>query len=401
MGELRVTKRGKAWQWSFEGAKVAGKRKVISKSGYRTKAECVAAGTQAKAEYDGTGSYRKSSGISVADYLDRWMEEYVKNNATTQSQRQYDVVLRNAVLPYLGQMKLQSVEPETLARWMNDLKKAGKSVKYIRSAHGILNGALRYAVYPCKLLKENPCTYARPPKLVVDPERAERNEYVCTKEDIRRIFEFLGPDSPYYLPIVTGFYCGTRVGESYGIDLSRDVDFDNHVLHIRRQLLRTKNGWKYDYPKRMSVRKIVMIPEYEEILKKEILKRKKNMLNYGPLFVHTYYTADGSIVSGTADQGIQGTEVMPICARECGRIRYSTDMINCVKKIRKELGLKYFHTHSLRHTHGTILAENGVQPKAVMERLGHKNLSTTVQAYIFATDKMQQNAADVFAAAVS
>ena len=37
MGELRTRKRGKTWEWSFEGAKIGGKRNPISKGGYRTK----------------------------------------------------------------------------------------------------------------------------------------------------------------------------------------------------------------------------------------------------------------------------------------------------------------------------------------------------------------------------
>ena len=54
MGELRTRKRGKYWEYSFEGAKINGKRNPISKSGFRTKADAIAAGTQAKAEYDNT-----------------------------------------------------------------------------------------------------------------------------------------------------------------------------------------------------------------------------------------------------------------------------------------------------------------------------------------------------------
>lgn len=45
-----------------------------------------------------------------------------------------------------------------------------------------------------------------------------------------------------------------------------------------------------------------------------------------------------------------------------------------------------------RHTHGTVLAENGVNPKTVMERLGHKDIKTTLQTYTFNTDLMQQSA---------
>ena len=37
MSEITVRKRGKYWEYSFEGAKIKGKRKRISKSGFRTK----------------------------------------------------------------------------------------------------------------------------------------------------------------------------------------------------------------------------------------------------------------------------------------------------------------------------------------------------------------------------
>ena len=55
MGELRTRKRGSTWQYSFEAARVNGKRKSISKSGFRTKADAVKAGTQAMNEYNLSG----------------------------------------------------------------------------------------------------------------------------------------------------------------------------------------------------------------------------------------------------------------------------------------------------------------------------------------------------------
>ena len=61
-----------------------------------------------------------------------------------------------------------------------------------------------------------------------------------------------------------------------------------------------------------------------------------------------------------------------------------------------ELGNHLFHAHCLRHTHGTILAEGGVNPKTVMERLGHKDITTTLQTYTFNTESMQQFAVEVF-----
>ena len=72
----------------------------------------------------------------------------------------------------------------------------------------------------------------------------------------------------------------------------------------------------------------------------------------------------------------------------------------CARVIHWELENHLFHSHCLRHTHGTILAENGVNPKTVMERLGHKDIKTTLQTYTFNTELMQQTAADIFENAV-
>ena len=44
---------------------------------------------------------------------------------------------------------------------------------------------------------------------------------------------------------------------------------------------------------------------------------------------------------------------------------------------------------------------NGVNPKTVMERLGHKNIETTLQTYTFNTEVMQQTAVDVFEKALA
>lgn len=65
-----------------------------------------------------------------------------------------------------------------------------------------------------------------------------------------------------------------------------------------------------------------------------------------------------------------------------------------------EFSLASFHNHSLRHTHGTILAEHGANPKTVMERLGHKDISTTMNRYIFNTEKMRADAIAIFEDAI-
>ncbi|MGN0133200.1 MAG: tyrosine-type recombinase/integrase, partial [Anaerotignum sp.] len=69
--------------------------------------------------------------------------------------------------------------------------------------------------------------------------------------------------------------------------------------------------------------------------------------------------------------------------------------VYCQKIIRQELGIN-FDYHSLRHTHATKLIEAGANVKAVQQRLGHKNIETTMNTYVHHTDAMAQETADLF-----
>ena len=91
---------------------------------------------------------------------------------------------------------------------------------------------------------------------------------------------------------------------------------------------------------------------------------------------------------------------MPLSVRENGELMTAESFKYCARVVHYELENPLFHYHSLRHTHGTILAENGAQPKTVMERLGHKDLKTTMEKYVFNTDKMKDDAVQIFLQAI-
>lgn len=401
MGELRVRKRGKKWEWSFEGARIEGKRQPISKSGYRTKADAIAAGTQAKAEYDNAGRAFKISEVSVADYLDYWYENYVLQDLSYRTQLDYKRKIELHMKPALGKYRLASLEPDIIQKWINSKKDQGYSKSMVKNTLSCLSGALNYAVYPCKYIQNNPCMYVKIPKIKTDVEKKAHTEYICIPEDYQAILARFPKGSNFFLPIVTGYHCGTRIGETYAIDLLSDVDFENSILHIRHQLQKEHGVWVYQLPKYESVRSIKIDPYYLGLLKEELHNRKINMLKYGQYYTKTYLLPDGSIHQATADIQLPYREISPLSIRENGKLMTPESFKYCARIVHNELGNPLFHSHSLRHTHGTILAENGAQPKAVMERLGHKDLKTTMERYIFNTEKMQNNAVDIFVRATS
>ncbi|WP_232365231.1 tyrosine-type recombinase/integrase [Lentilactobacillus fungorum] len=64
-------------------------------------------------------------------------------------------------------------------------------------------------------------------------------------------------------------------------------------------------------------------------------------------------------------------------------------------EIQKKLGFP-FSFHSLRHTHATMLLENGAKMKEVRHRLGHAKITTTMDTYSHVTRKMQNQTVNIF-----
>lgn len=58
-------------------------------------------------------------------------------------------------------------------------------------------------------------------------------------------------------------------------------------------------------------------------------------------------------------------------------------------------GVPRIRIHDLRHTHATLLLEQGVHPKVVQERLGHASYAITMDLYSHVSVKLHKEAADV------
>lgn len=89
-----------------------------------------------------------------------------------------------------------------------------------------------------------------------------------------------------------------------------------------------------------------------------------------------------------------------MCVKDTGELLTPESFKYCARIVHYKLGNVLFHSHCLRHTHDTLLAETGVNPKTVIERLGHKDITTTLQTYTFNAELMQQAAVDVFENAI-
>ncbi|MCD3364009.1 site-specific integrase, partial [Clostridium botulinum D/C] len=154
-----VRKKGKRWYYYFNLGIIDGKRKIIERAGGATKKEAEKALRKALNEFENCDSVLTESNISVADYFDYWYKEYVLINCKYNTQLNYRRIIDRHIKPKLGNYKLKSLSPATLQEFLNKKYRNGFAKNTLSGFYGVLSGALRMAVYPYQLIKENPMQY--------------------------------------------------------------------------------------------------------------------------------------------------------------------------------------------------------------------------------------------------
>lgn len=182
---------------------------------------------------------------------------------------------------------------------------------------------------------------------------------------------------PIMFAVVFALYTGCRRGEVMGLQW-KDVDFDEGVIHISKQLSRKPNiddpdGKKTDIkitePKtKSSVRDIYMFPSFA----KEFAEYKQRMIRW---------KSENKFVHSEEDFVFVGVKNTPIEPRV---------FCKYYEEVMKAAGIKGANFHTLRHTFATRCIENGMDILMVAKTLGHSNVSTTLNKYSHLLPKHQK-----------
>lgn len=403
-GHLR--KRGNKWYYSFETSSVDGKRKRIERVGGRTKKEAQQALRIALMEYENAGTHFDPVNMSLSDFLDYWFKNYVEMNLKYNTQIAYKNFIEKHFKPALGMYNLNSLTPIVLQDFINNKFLTGMSKSHLTNMIATLSSILKYAVHPSGFLKDNPMQYVRYPKF--KHKKSEANERVITHEEIKEILERFPEGSPHHIPIVIAYHTGLRIGEVMGLTW-QDIDLEKNTLDVNKIIINREGSWYFEDPKTpTSVRNVKIGKTLSDILKRHKKEQMKNKLKYGIHFTQTYIleeTRGNETLRNLVEFPVKldaGTmqAINLVCSKENGEMvtpntfKYASRVINHTLNIQ-------FNFHSLRHTHATMLIENGAKIKDVQVRLGHKNIETTLNKYTHSTEVMAEESVDIFESAIS
>lgn len=391
MSNVRTRKRGKYWEYEFDAAKIGGKRNRISKSGFKTKADAVAAGATAMSEYNSSGVKFVPSEMSYSDFLDYWVESYCTIKLKKTTLDNYKKRIKSHIKPALGAYKLTSLTTIGLQKFINAKIEDKYSLNTLSVLRGILTGSLNYAVSQ-NMLKNNPAR-----EINIPTERSNETLQLRTvphvylnSEIVDQIFKRFPETHPSHIPLMLGYRCGLRLGEVFAITWDC-VDLDRGRIEINKQVQWNPKDqwWFFTNPKFNSFRTIDLDTVLLELLRREKRRQDKDREYYGDLYTQ-YYEND---VRGIVTSPDNSSAVRPIdllLVRQNGTYIQARTLQHTSAVIHHDMGVKDFTFHSLRHTHATMLAEWGMPQKYTQQRLGHKDISVTLKYYTHLTDKMSE-----------
>ncbi len=367
-----IRKRGSSWTIVVDIGKdpVTKKRERLWRSVKGSKRDAERELNRILTERD-TGNFVKPNKVTIAEYLEKWLETYVSTNVRPKTAEGYHSKIRAHIIPELGRIRLQELKPVHLQAFYGKMMESGRvngqgglGASTVRHLHRILKKALNDAVR-WQLVGRNVCT-------AVDPPRAARKEMrALNVEDVHKLLD-AAENTDYYPVIYTAIYTGLRRSELLGLRW-RDIDLDLATLSVIQVRMQLSGGKTFfQEPKtakgkrqvNLSPATVTLLRQYKEQQKVQSILAGWQLTPESPVFCYA-----------------DGTPILP------------DGVTHAFKKIIKRLGMADIRFHDLRHTHASLMLKQGIHPKVVSERMGHSTVSMTLDTYSHVTSGIQEAAA--------
>jgi integrase len=314
------------------------------------------------------GLYVEPAKMTVRQFLDCWLD-HMKSQVAPRTHERYGEIALKCVVPLIGNVllpKLRAVHiSAAYAKALTEGRRKGKgglSPRTVVHMHRVLRQALQQAV-DWEMLARNPTDRLKPPKVEKKEMRAlDAAETAALLEILRA--------SRLFMPVLLAVTCGLRRGEITALRW-RSVDLINSQLEIRVSTEQTKRGVREKETKTGRARTVTLTALAVEELRRHKVRQAEELLQLG----------------------LRQSGEMYVIAQADGRPLKPNSLTHEFIRFIAGSKLPRIRFHDLRHTHATQLLKNNVHPKIVQERLGHEDISTTLNLYSHVLPGMQDAAA--------
>ena len=313
------------------------------------------------------GAYVERRQETVAQFLERWLTDYVDPNVRPITAYGYKGYVRRYIAPAFGNVRIDRLTPRQVQQLYAEMTGRGLSPATVRQTHRIIHEALRHAV-KWGVVSRNVAE-------ATDLPRSERGEPGTWDLEHLKRFLIEAASSPYRNIFHLAMLTGLRRSELSGLKWPA-VNFGTKSLSIVNVIVRIPGQGLHEGPpkSRKSRRLVVLTEEAVELL----------------------HGVRGEQTARKADVGVLWHEGSYVFTRPDGRPVIPDEISKGFKEIVRRTGLPDQTFHGLRHAHATLLLEAGVNLKVVSERLGHSNIGITADIYSHVLPTIQERAAKAF-----
>jgi integrase len=307
---------------------------------------------------------------TLAHFLTTWMEETQKPKLRPSTIKSYDSYIRLHIVPALGVTSLAELTAQDVQRFLNACSRAGLSPRSVQYIRAILRAALAQALR-WGYVERNVAALATPPR-----QQAKEVE-ALSADNAQRLMNATRDDRLGNL-FATALYTGMRQGELLGLRWP-DVDLEAGTLRVRQAVQKIDDQWQFVEPKSANGRRTVPLCEPA----REVLRRQKEQVRAMRQHADMAWQEWGLVFPSAV-----GTPL---------------DSSNVTHHLQRQLnvaGLPRVTFHALRHTCGSLLHQEGVPVRTIMEILGHSQITLTLGTYCHVTNAMFVEAAGALARAL-
>ncbi|RNM12066.1 site-specific integrase [Nocardioides pocheonensis] len=359
------------WEYRFEAGpdRLTGKRRRVTKSGYRTKREATQAMNQAIAAFH-QGRHVQRTRRTVEDFLNEW-HSAVRSALRPSTWVNYRNYLDAYVIPVIGDTPLQDLDAVRLNLLYGHLlergrvkSKGGLSPKTVQNVHRMLHRAMRDAVKWGQL----PRNYAED----AEPPRAPRpRPTVWTPEQLGAFVQHVRNDRFYALWLLVAT-TGLRRGELAGLQ-RHDIDFRTRTISPSTpRVVVAGRAVESEAKTRSGVRNLALDPVTLEALR-----------DY--------------VVSWDTERDALGQDTQLLFVWPNGRPLHPDTITALFHQHCERAGLPRIRLHDVRHSYATAALKAGIPAKVISERLGHATAAFTLQTYTHVIPGMDELAAEAIA----
>ena len=313
------------------------------------------------------GTYQTPSKITVAQWLEEWLNTFCANKVKPLTLQSYRGIIKRHITPVIGAMELQKVKGAQVQQLYNALTKKGLGGKTVKNIGAVLHKAFSVAIKQ-GLIAANPCDGAELPK-------TEHKEIHPLSDEEIPLFLSAIENAPMRNAYALCLFAGLREGECLGLSW-KQVDFKKGHITVSQQLQVEKaKGARYyiaSTTKSGKPRTIEPPPIAFEYLRAERVRQAENRLKAGPLW------------SNPDDL---------VFTNEIGGHYVFYTFYRRFKNIATSIGRPDLRPHDLRHTAATVAIASGADIKSVQDLLGHATASFTLNVYAHTSEQMMKDTA--------